>query len=155
MYVIAKIAPQNREKAEAALLPLLNGPMMTLEEAAPLPLPVERVDEALAQKIAEAIRPTPKRPIREEVLRALARGYDSLADQEGEPDPQMRNGFGALSKALRPFTARASPIELIAVRRRRYQVSGPYRGSYESTTYALNPLGKRAFEILRKQGVAV
>lgn len=87
--------------------------------------------------------------MRDEVLRALGSGYDSNIDQGGEADVQMRNGFAALSKALRPFTGLASPIELIATRTRRLCADGPYKGRYESTVYALNPLGKRVFEILK------
>jgi hypothetical protein len=153
MHVLFEMSPANRAAVEAAVSPFTKGPVLILEEVPPLEPPNENfVDEELAQRIAEAIRPSTKQPMREEVLRAIEKGFDSNVDQGGERDDHMRTGLGALSKALRPFTFRASPIELIAHRTRRVIQQGPYKGRYESTVYRLTPLGKRVFEILKAKG---
>jgi hypothetical protein len=115
---------------------------------------VKREFEARAQAIARAIRPRPNQAMRQETLEFVLGGNDTWFDQQGEPDPALRNATGALSKALRPFAPwEESPLEILCDRRRETVPSGPYKGRYQGTRYVPTPLGKRVREILQEWGV--
>jgi hypothetical protein len=123
-----------------------------LFQAMSLPTPPS-IDPKHVKEIADAITPRPNQPMREEVLKNLYSGHDTLWSQQGDPDPAFRNGTAALSRALRPFTLLASPLDLLFVRERRIATDGPIKGKYEATTYTPTALGKAVGELLKARGV--
>jgi hypothetical protein len=105
--------------------------------------------DELATKIATAIRPNARQSMRQEALRAALGGWDTFWDQEGTPDPALRNAFGAISKAMRAvFPHDASPIDRIVIRRKRFDKDGAYLG----TSYHQTQLGLRVRDILKAEG---
>lgn len=125
---------------------------------APQPLPrlpsADREFEARAVAIAEAITPRPNQAMRLETLKLILNGGDTWFDQQGEPDPALRNATGALSKALRRFAPyEESPLDILCERRREMVPAGPYKGRYQGTRYVPTRLGKRVREILRERGI--
>lgn len=105
--------------------------------------------DALAGKVADAIRPNARQSMRQEALRAALGGWDTFWDQKGTPDPALRNAFGAISKAMRAvFPHDASPIDRIVVRRKRFENDGTYLG----TSYVQTQLGLRVRDILKAEG---
>lgn len=114
----------------------------------------KREFEARAQAIAKRIKPRPNQAMRQETLEFLLSGGNTWLDQQGEPDPALRNATGALSKALRPFAPfEESPLEILCERRRETVPSGPYKGRYQGTRYVPTRLGKRVREILQESGI--
>lgn len=104
--------------------------------------------DALAEAIVERVQPTARQPMRREALRAALTGWDTFIDQNGAADPNLRNAFGALSKALKPlFPGEASPIDRLVVRRKRFN---PKDGRYLGTVYEPTPLGLAVKAILKK-----
>lgn len=107
-------------------------------------------DAALAQQIADTIRPSGKQLMRKKALQMALLGWDTFQDQKGEGDPSLRNTMGALSKALRPFFPHdPSPIERISSRRKIFANEGNYLG----TRYAPTTLGMCIRDILQRDGV--
>lgn len=110
--------------------------------------------EARALAIAKAIKPRPNQAMRLETLEFVLNGHDTWFAQNGDPDPALRNGTGALSKALRPFDRWAeSPLEILCERRRETVATGPYKGRYQGTRYVPTRLGVRVREILQEWGI--
>jgi hypothetical protein len=65
-----------------------------------------------------------------------------------EDGPALRNGLGALSRALRPFAKyRASPIDIIAERVKHFDKDGVYLG----TRYIPNTLGQLVYDYLKSE----
>lgn len=118
------------------------------------PLPSDSKDfENKAQAIAKSIRPRPGQIMRRETLNTVLSGGDTFWDQDGKPDPALRNATGALSKALRKFAPFAeSPLEILCERRREVFPSGSNKGEYKGTRYTVTRLGARVREILAAQG---
>lgn|GEM_PF-6388050 len=115
---------------------------------------VRREFEARALAIAKAIKPRPNQAMRQETLEFVLGGGNTWLDQQGEPDPALRNATGALSKALRPFAPwEESPLDILCERRRETVPSGPYKGRYQGTRYVPTPLGKRVRQLLQEWGV--
>lgn len=105
-----------------------------------------KVFEALAHKVADTVAPTGRQIMRKQALAAACLRYDSLMDQQGDPDPSMRNALGALSRALREiFPHDASPIDRLATRTKRFDENG----TYLATVYTPTKLGRRVWEILK------
>src|SRR5690242_17386248 len=128
MLLLASLKNDCAAEALAALKPFLTDTPQLFE---PMSLPVTpTVDPDLVKKIADAIEPRPNQSVREEVLSSLYGGHDTLWSQQGNPDPTFRNGTAALSRALRPFTLLASPLDLLFVRSRRITTEGPFKGRY-------------------------
>lgn len=109
--------------------------------------------EATAQAIAKVVRPRANQSMRLEILKLVLKGGDTWFDQNGEPDPGLRNATGALSKALRPFSTWDSPLDLICTRKREVVHDGAYKGRYQGTRYIPTQLGGRVKQILEEQGV--
>ena len=110
--------------------------------------------EARAQAIARTIRPRANQPMRLDALKAVLTGHNTWFDQQGDPDPALRNATGALSKALRKFAPYdESPLEILCVRRRETVPTGPYKGRYQGTTYEVTKLGARVRDILKEMGI--
>src|SRR5689334_12647791 len=94
-------------------------PKIFCPKAVPRLPSTDREFEAHAHAIAEAIKPRPNQPMRLETLELILNGGDTWFDQQGEPDPALRNATGALSKALRRFAPwDPSPLEILCERRR-------------------------------------
>jgi hypothetical protein len=153
MYIIIVPVPDLSKVPSVlgALEPVVPQGTITLYESKPLPQPPSAEDvalEALAKKVADAIRPTAKQPMRIEAIRAALGGWDTFHDQEGEVDPALRNALGALSKAMKQvFPNDSSPIERIATRKRFSD-----KGGYLGTRYHATPLGVRVRKILEADG---
>lgn len=148
MLLIAKIEPQNADAIASALAPFIApGDLQMYAEvpcavtpAAPTPaLPNDDTAE-VAREIAEAIAPRDSQPMRREALEAALGGYNSFWDSKGVADPSLRNGFVAISKAMRPlFPGHASPIDMLARREKLYE---PVTRRYLGTVYRITPLGR-------------
>ena len=92
--------------------------------------------------------------MRLETLEFVLNRGDTWLDQNGEPDPALRNATGALSKALRKFAPyEESPLDILCTRQRHTVPSGPYKGRYQGTRYIPTKLGMRVKEILQEWGV--
>lgn len=130
-----------------------NAKIFSLEPLPKLPS-AQKEFEARALAIAHAIKPRPNQLMRLETLEFVLKGGDTWLDQNGEPDPALRNATGALSKALRPFAPwDDSPLEILCERRRVTIASGPYKGRYQGTRYVPTRLGGRVREILQELGI--
>ncbi len=154
--VVIQVECQEERLAEVleALKSLARNPKLFVPRSLPVLPSVEREFEARAQAIAKAIRPRPNQAMRRETLEFVLGGGNTWLDQQGEPDPALRNATGALSKALRRFAPwEQSPLEILCDRRRETVPSGPYKGRYQGTRYVPTPLGKRVREILQEWGV--
>lgn len=137
-----------------ALKSRARNPKIFLPQRLPELPSAKREFEARAQAIAKRIRPRPNQVMRQETLEFVLGGGNTWLDQQGEPDPALRNATGALSKALRPFAPwEESPLAILCERRRETVPAGPYKGRYQGTRYVPTPLGKRVREILREWGV--
>jgi len=137
--LIAKLKPEHAEAAKAALATWcgVGDVHLYLEQATDLPAPAE---DTLAADIAELIAPHDNQPMRREALESALGGHDSFWDGKGLADPSLRNGFVAVSKALRPlFPHDASPIDRLARRVKHYE---PGTRRYLGTRYQITPLGK-------------
>lgn len=146
----------DRAKIEAALSAIL--PFATAEpklyDQLALPTAVPEADDldALAHKIADAIRPTGNQAMRSEALRATLIGHDTFHDQAATPDPALRNAVVALSRALRPFSIFDSPLDLICSRHKDYFADGPCKGRYRGIRYVPTELGQRVRTVLKSSG---
>jgi hypothetical protein len=137
-----------------ALQSLTRNPKIFLPGNLPDLPSAKREFEARALAIAKAIKPRPNQRMRQETLEFVLGGGDTRIDQQGEPDPALRNATGALSKALRRFAPwDESPLEILCERRRETVPSGPYKGRYQGTRYIPTRLGKRVREILQEWGI--
>lgn len=151
MILFAELKPGAERDALSSIAPFLASPPRLFETAEP-PAP-STSNPVLAVQVADAIAPRANQPMRSEVLKALYAGYDTLLSQQGDADPAFRNGTAALSRALRPFTAIASPLDILFVRERRLVPTGVYKGKYEGTAYRPTTLGEAVGQVLKERGV--
>lgn len=122
-----------------------------LMEERPLPAPASSeapVDDALAQRIAELIRPREGQDARRDVLvsiRDRSGTFRPRRNPRAGPDHQFRAASAGLSRILRrEFPLDASPLDRLAVRQRIFDPDG----SYLETRYEPTKLGLRVLEIL-------
>ncbi|MBC2666052.1 hypothetical protein H7F51_11040 [Novosphingobium flavum] len=149
------IDPARVPEALAAITPFAcSAPILMQVQPLPEEAQDEQEFEELAVQVADAIQPTGNQPMRRTALQACLGGHDTFLDQMGDPDPSLRNAMGALSKALRPFSVLASPLDLICTRIKEYFAEGqPGAGGYRGTRYVPTKLGRRVYAILKARGV--
>lgn len=133
-----------------ALMPLVPPEAISLYEEIPIS---EKKDDVapnqLVLEVVAAIRPKGNQTMRVEVLRAIFGGHDTFLDQGGKPDPALRNGVGALSKALKAVFNHGQPLRRLVVPKKNYFPGGAYKG----TTYQLTALGEQVRDRLKVEGV--
>lgn len=149
MHVTIQIDASHVAALVAAISHLVPEHQIGLYEQVALPAqpPADEVDE-LAHRIAVAIRPIPAKPMRREALQKLFNRHDTFWDQQGEPDPSLRNAMGSISKDLKSIFAHDKPIQRLAIPRKTRMDDGSYQG----TVYEITSLGARVYEILKTEG---
>ena len=154
MIIQFEVAEMHVSAAVGALLPFAaSTPLLLASQSLPEEIIEAQEFEERAQKIAEAVRPNGNQPMRKEALEAVLLGHDTFWDQQGTPDPALRNAVGAFSKALKPFSIFTSPLDLICTRVKHYDTTGPFKGKYLGTRYVRTALGTRVRDILKQKGV--
>lgn len=151
MYLLtAYIAENSAKDVLHALAPFVPPNDIQLFQAVELPQEEEMTSEfeELAKKAADAVRPKPTQPIRKEILSKMLNGHDTFVNQGGDPDPALRNGVGAISKALKSVFPHDQAVRRLAIPKKTFFEDGTYKG----TVYLLTPLGKRVREILTDEG---
>jgi hypothetical protein len=146
--LLAEIPDQSVKCALDALSPFVPPESIKLFAALPLP-PAQNDDELkeLAKTVVAAVRPKPTQPLRKEALQKLLRGHDTFFDQQGEPDPALRNAMGAISKALKSVFFHDQAVQRLAVPKKTHFSDGKYRG----TVYVVTPLGALVRDLLRAE----
>lgn len=151
MYLLTAYVPESAAKDVLhALAPFVPPTGIKLFQAVTLAPEEEKTSEfeELAKKVVDAVRPKPTQPIRKEILSKMLNGHDTFLNQRGEADPALRNGVGAISKALKSVFLHDQAVRRIAVPKKTFFDNGIYKG----TIYALTPLGKRVRELLVAEG---
>jgi hypothetical protein len=145
--IVAQIADINVAPAMAAIAPYsLSGNVKAYAE---IPVKPQSVDaDELANKVVAAVRPKSNQTMRKEALRKLLSGHDTWLDQQGEPDPALRNAMGAISKSLKSVFPAGDGMRRLAKPQKTWFDDGRYRG----TSYAITPLGERVRNLLKAEG---
>jgi hypothetical protein len=146
--LLAEIPDQSVKGVLDALAPFVAPQSIKLYASVPLP-PVQDDDELteLAKTVVAAVRPKPTQPLRKEALRKLLSGHDTFSDQQGEPDPALRNAMGAISKALKSVFFHDQAVHRLAVPKKTHFPDGKYRG----TVYVVTPLGAIVRDLLKAE----